>query len=116
MSKAKTDSSKASLKKKKEKVSKQKEDNRSELKKEITQLVEWVVKGEKALQEFSSKVEGFEETLLCLQHNIKKNQFLYAHYPEDWVKSYQDLKEGMKHENEFMQSKITKLENNEKTN
>ena len=51
---------------------------------------------------YEKKLEAFEESLLFIMHNIKKNQFLYAHYPDDWVKDYLDVKKGLKYENERM--------------
>jgi len=58
------------------------------------------------LQKIEVKVEHLEETFLCIFHNIKKNQFLYSHYPDDWVKEYLDIKEGLKFENKFLDKKI----------
>ncbi len=52
------------------------------------------------------RVKDWEDSLYYIFHNIKKNQFLYSHYPEDWVKSYLDLKGGTQYENEFMQKKL----------
>ena len=51
-----------------------------------------------------SQMESFEESLLYILHNIKKNQFLYSHYPDEWVKNYTSLKQGLKEENKFMQN------------
>ena len=51
------------------------------------------------------QIESFEDSLLHIMHNIKKNQFLYAHYPDEWVKDYRSLKKGLKFENEFMDKK-----------
>jgi len=59
-------------------------------------------------RKFMARAEKMEETFLYIMHNIKKNQFLYAHYPEDWVKNYQDIKKGIKSENEFMDKEIKK--------
>lgn len=51
------------------------------------------------------QIENFEDTLLHIMHNIKKNQFLYSHYPDEWVKDYHTVKDGIKFENEFMDKK-----------
>lgn len=51
------------------------------------------------------KLEDFEESLMYIMHNIKRNQFLYAHYPEEWVENYLSIKDGLKAENEFMSKK-----------
>lgn len=72
----------------------------------ISQLNATIQKQSKLFDEFSSKVEGLEESMLYVLHNIKKNQFLYAHYPEEWVKDYLSIKKGIKYENEFMDKKI----------
>ena len=70
-------------------------------------------KGDKLFTEFNkqvkaleSRLENFEDSLFHIVHNIKKNQFLYSHYPEEWVKNYLDIKEGVKFENEYMEKKI----------
>ena len=55
--------------------------------------------------DMETKLDQFEEALLHIMHNIKKNQFLYAHYPEEWVKNYLSIKKGIKYENEFMEDK-----------
>ncbi len=57
-------------------------------------------------KKFTQRAEKLEETFLYILHNVKKNQFLYAHYPEDWVNDYLDIKKGLKSENEFMDKKI----------
>jgi hypothetical protein len=57
----------------------------------------------KALKEMSSfckKIDQLEETFLIMFTNIKRNQFLYSHYPEDWWdENYLHIKEKMKKEN-----------------
>lgn len=55
-----------------------------------------------AFKEMKDRFESWEETLLFVYHNIKKNQFLYAHYPDEWVKKYSDIKQGLRDENEAM--------------
>jgi len=55
-----------------------------------------------ACQEIRKKVEAWEDNFYHIMHNIKKNQFLYSHYPEDWVKNFTSIKEGIKKENKFM--------------
>jgi hypothetical protein len=55
--------------------------------------------------ENKNQIESFEDALLHIMHNIKKNQFLYAHYPEEWVTDYISIKEGIKFENKFMEEK-----------
>lgn len=67
--------------------------------KEFTQQAEFLSK------QCKDQIESFEDGMLHIMHNIKKNQFLYAHYPEEWVQNYLSLKEGMKYENEFMEKK-----------
>lgn len=59
---------------------------------EITQIFDKIVK----------RMESWEETLLYLSHNIKKNQYLYSHYPDEWVNNYLDIKRGLKGENNWM--------------
>jgi len=54
------------------------------------------------MEEFNSKLESFEESMLFIMHSIKKNQFLYSHYPDEWVKDYLSLKHGLVTENEYM--------------
>lgn len=49
------------------------------------------------------RLQEFEDTLMHLYHNIKKNQFLYSHYPDEWAKNYSEIKKGIKNENVFMQ-------------
>ena len=63
-------------------------------------------KMDSTLKTFSDKLASNEETLLFLMHNIKKNQFLYAHYPDDWVKSYINIKDSVSFENEYLDNKI----------
>lgn len=58
-----------------------------------------------SIHQGNQKIESFEDSMLHILHNIKRNQFLYSHYPEEWVKNYQSLKEGLKAENEFMERK-----------
>lgn len=55
---------------------------------------------------FKKTLDRFEESLMYIMHNIKKNQFLYAHYPDEWVQDYQDIKNGLKKENCFMDKLI----------
>lgn len=50
------------------------------------------------------QIESFEDTMLHIMHNIKKNQFLYAHYPDEWAKNYLSIKDGLKDENEYMEN------------
>ena len=66
------------------------------------------------------KIESFEVAMLTIMHNIKKNQFLYSHYPDDWVKSFNNhkekidiamkncIKESLKMENNYMDSELLK--------
>lgn len=65
------------------------------------------------LDEVRETLEDFEESMMYIMHNIKKNQFLYAHYPEEWVNSYLDIKNGMKYENEFMDKQFSDLPEHE---
>ncbi|HUU88164.1 MAG TPA: hypothetical protein VMX17_10480 [Candidatus Glassbacteria bacterium] len=63
---------------------------------------------ESTLENFSDKLSSNEETFLFLMHNIKKNQFLYSNYPDDWIKSYLDIKNCILFENRKMDEKIEK--------
>lgn len=45
------------------------------------------------------KVEILDETFLCIYDNIKRNQFLYAHYPEEWDQTFLQMKEDLKKQN-----------------
>ena len=54
----------------------------------------------------AAKVEAWEESLYYIFHNVKRNQFLYSHYPEEWVKNFQDLKAATLFENAYMDEKI----------
>lgn len=38
------------------------------------------------MNSFCTKIETLEETFLLLYTQIKQNQFLYANYPEEWIK------------------------------
>ena len=58
-----------------------------------------------ALDRVRNMIDNFEDSMMHILHNIKKNQFLYAHYPDEWAKNYQALKEGIKDENKFMDEK-----------
>lgn len=80
-------------------MEKRNQDSQLEIKKLLTQ-------GKQVYIDLESKVESLEESFLLVMHNIKKNQFLYSHYPEEWVKDYLSIKEGLKHENNFMDKKI----------
>lgn len=56
------------------------------------------------------RMESWEESMLYLMHNIKKNQFMYSHYPDEWAKNYQSIKEGAKFENVWLTAKkVNKL-------
>ncbi len=68
-------------------------------------IKDYAERGNLALESVQRMVNNFEDSMLHILHNIKKNQFLYAHYPDEWVRNYQDLKKGIKYENEFMQGK-----------
>jgi len=60
-------------------------------------------------QEFADMAARFaswEESLLQVYHNIKKNQFLYSHYPDEWVQKYSDIKQGLRDDNEPLDEKI----------
>ena len=59
-----------------------------------------IQKGLKEMSSFCKKIDQLEETFLIMFTNIKRNQFLYSHYPEEWwEKNYVDIKEKMKKEN-----------------
>lgn len=54
------------------------------------------------------KIELWEESLMLIYHNIKKNQFLYAHYPDEWVRTYLDAKKALIQENKDLGCKTKK--------
>jgi len=54
----------------------------------------------------TEKINEWEESMLFILHNIKKNQFLYSHYPDQWVKDYYSIKSGLKIENIYMDNKV----------
>ena len=54
----------------------------------------------KVMKDFDQKVAILEETFLSLYSNIKRNQFLYAYYPEEWNETFLEFKEKIKKENE----------------
>lgn len=60
---------------------------------------------QQAFKEMKDRFESWEETMLVVYHNIKKNQFLYSHYPDDWAKKYSDIKAGLRNENEHLDEK-----------
>ncbi|NGX57211.1 MAG: hypothetical protein K940chlam3_00095 [Chlamydiae bacterium] len=63
----------------------------------------------KVLKKIEKRIESWEESMLFIYHNIKKNQFLYAHYPDDWVKDYNDIKRGVKAENYDLEITMGKM-------
>lgn len=71
----------------------------------LGEVGEYLQEAQKVTRLSQTKLEDFEETLLYIMHNIKRNQFLYSHYPEEWVENYLSIKEGLKAENEFMEKK-----------
>lgn len=52
--------------------------------------------------DLTDKISFFEESLLLIMHNIKKNQFLYSHYPDEWAKDYLAVRKGIEEENSFL--------------
>lgn len=52
-----------------------------------------------ALKEFEKSKDIMEETFLSVYSNIKRNQFLYAYYPEEWNETFLEFKEKIKQEN-----------------
>ena len=54
----------------------------------------------KEMKSFDSKVSIMEETFLSVYSNIKRNQFLYSYYPEEWNETFLEFKEKIKKENE----------------
>lgn len=68
----------------------------------LKDLKNYLERADYVMEQFEKRIEGFEDSLLHIMHNIKKNQFLYAHYPEEWVHDYLSIKEGLKFENERM--------------
>lgn len=67
------------------------------------QLAEIFERLEKSLQENSRKMNSMEETFLIIYTNIKQNQFLYAHYPEEWDRTYLQMKVNLKKENKNLE-------------
>jgi hypothetical protein len=63
------------------------------------QLAEIFKRLEKSLKENAKKMSSMEETFLVIYTNIKQNQFLYAHYPEEWDRTYLQMKANLKKEN-----------------
>lgn len=62
--------------------------------------------GRALFSQFDEKSDSLEETILSIYHNIKRNQFLYAHYPEEWDKTFLEMKKKIKEENcEFCKCK-----------
>ena len=55
-------------------------------------------------QEICKTIESWEESLMLIFHNIKKNQWLYSHYPDEWLKNYLDAKKIVKVENKNLES------------
>lgn len=53
-------------------------------------LINELEKSNLKMNEFCGKIETLEETFLLLYTNIKQNQFLYANYPEEWIKEVND--------------------------
>ena len=51
-----------------------------------------------SLETVGEKIRDWEESFYYIFHNIKKNQYLYAHYPDDWVKEYLDIKRALEAE------------------
>lgn len=52
------------------------------------------------IKDLTEKVSVLDETFLLLYSNIKRNQFLYAHFPEEWNETFLQFKERLKQENE----------------
>lgn len=78
-------------------------DNHRRQKDELNKLI-FEIKN--AFSNIYERMESWEESLLYTYHNIKKNQFLYAHYPDAWAKNYHDIKDGLKNENEYLDKEI----------
>jgi outer membrane protein assembly factor BamD (BamD/ComL family) len=51
------------------------------------------------LDEVMKKLDCIEETYYILYSNIKRNQFLFAHYPKDWDKDWMEIRDKLKEEN-----------------
>lgn len=60
-------------------------------------------KSELVVKKLAKNFASYEESLLMVMHNIKKNQFIYSHYPDEWVKNYLDVKKGLQDENRFLE-------------
>lgn len=54
----------------------------------------------KHCKDFVKKADILEGTFLSIYSNIKRNQFLYAYYPEEWNETFLEYKEKVKRENE----------------
>jgi hypothetical protein len=53
------------------------------------------------MKDFCSRIEDLEESFSIIFHNIKRNQFLYSKYPEEWWETnYINFKESLKLQNE----------------
>lgn len=52
------------------------------------------------LADFYKKVDSIEETFLLMYFGIKRNQFLYANYPEEWNETYLNMKKRLKEQEE----------------
>lgn len=60
----------------------------------------------KHCNEFLYKADVLEETFLSIYSNIKRNQFIYAYYPEEWNETFLEYKEKVKRENQEFQHLI----------
>ena len=74
--------------------------------KKLTTLLENI---DEILINFSQKMELMEETFLVLYSNIKRNQFIYAHYPEEWNETFLEFKETLKKENKEFENVVNML-------
>jgi hypothetical protein len=54
------------------------------------QMLNELKKSNKSMENFCKQIDSIEETFLILYQNIKQNQFLYANYPEEWLKEVND--------------------------
>lgn len=54
----------------------------------------------KELENFCKRIDSLEEAFYLIYTNIKRNQFLYSKYPEDWWNEcYDNIQENLKKEN-----------------
>lgn len=73
-----------------------------------------LAKLKKEVSEYKSHYEKLDETILYTMHAVKKNQFLYSHYPDEWAKNYEEMKKGLIEENNYLDEKCEEKRNLQK--